>query len=75
MQIPSFEKGDEMWGCGLKGESGDGSTLGFNLTPAPTSYQFIFLNVPFFLLEACDLWIYGGFRLTEMVLHTLHFLL
>ena len=54
-----FVKGDEKLGYGPKCDSWDGgrSIVGFNLTPAPTSYQFPFLNLPSFLLEAYDLWI------------------
>ena len=72
MEIPSFEKRDEMWGRGPKCESGDGgrSILGSNLNQVPTSSQFRFLNLPSFLLEARDPWICRGFHLTGMVLHT-----
>ena len=67
-----FVKGDEMLGHGPKCDSWDGgqTIFGFNLTSASISYQFLFLNLPTFLLKARDPWICGGFHLTEMVLHT-----
>ena len=61
---------------GPKCESRDGgrSILGSNLTPTATSYHFLFLNLPYFILEACNLWICGGSHLKEVVHYILNFL-
>jgi len=65
MGIPSFGTGDRLWG------RGPAVDLGMGAAPYrdPSRHQFPFLSIsspisPITLLEACNLWICGGFHLT-----------